>query len=142
MKSKKFFMIISGLLLSIGVMAEPSLQHPNLVVGIVVDQMRYDYLYRYKEKIINGYNRELSGDIQIILKPQNYTHDSQRGTTHGTWNPYDTHIPLLFFGKGVKHGQTNREVYMTDIAPTIASLLHIQMPNGCIGKPMTEIFEK
>jgi hypothetical protein len=28
---------------------------------------------------------------------------------------------------------------MTDIAPTISAMLHIQMPNGCIGKPIEEV---
>jgi hypothetical protein len=59
---------------------------------------------------------------------------SSTGTTHGLWNPYDAHIPLLWYGWGIKKGKTNRETYMTDIAPTIAALLHIQMPGGCIGK--------
>ncbi|MDO4165750.1 MAG: alkaline phosphatase family protein, partial [Bacteroides sp.] len=59
-----------------------------------------------------------------------------RGTTHGVWNPYDAHIPLLFMGWNVPHGATNRIVSMTDIAPTVCALLHIQMPNGCIGTPI------
>jgi hypothetical protein len=30
---------------------------------------------------------------------------------------------------------------MTDISPTVAALLHIQMPNGCVGKPITELLD-
>jgi hypothetical protein len=56
-------------------------------------------------------------------------------------NPYDSHIPLLWYGWGIKQGATNREVYMTDIAPTLAAMLHIQMPNGCIGKVITEVIK-
>jgi predicted AlkP superfamily pyrophosphatase or phosphodiesterase len=89
-----------------------------------------------KQKIINGYNRELCGEIQIILKPHYYSYDSWRGATHGSWNPYDTHIPLVFYGKGIKHGKSNKEVYITDIAPTLAALLQIQMPSGSIGNPI------
>lgn len=92
-----------------------------------------------KEKIINGYNRELSGEIQIILKPDWYGDNNLKGGTHGTWNPYDAHIPLVWMGWGIKHGQSNEQVYMTDIAPTLAALLHIQMPNGCIGKPILPV---
>jgi phosphopentomutase len=61
------------------------------------------------------------------------------GTTHGAWGPYDAHIPLLWYGWGIKAGKTNRETYMTDIAPTIAAMLHIQMPSGNVGKVITEI---
>ena len=63
------------------------------------------------------------------------------GTTHGIWNPYDAHIPMLFYGWGIKSGRTNRETYMTDIAPTIAALLHIQMPNGTVGKVVEEVLK-
>lgn len=89
-----------------------------------------------KERIINGYNRLRSGDIQLILQPGWYEVGSasdNKGTTHGVWNPCDTHIPLLFMGWGVGHGKTNARVNITDIAPTVCALLNIQMPDGCIG---------
>jgi predicted AlkP superfamily pyrophosphatase or phosphodiesterase len=93
-----------------------------------------------KNMVINGYNQKLSGDIQYIYKPQ-YFEGSNKGTTHGLWNPYDSHIPLLFYGWGIKKGKTNRETYMTDISPTVSALLHIQMPNGCVGKVIEEVMQ-
>ncbi len=96
-----------------------------------------------KTMATNGYNYKRCGDIQIISEPQwieNYK--NKTGTTHGAWNPYDSHIPLVFMGWGIKQGNTHAPVYMTDIAPTIAALLHIQAPNGCIGKPITELLDK
>ncbi|MBR4601933.1 MAG: alkaline phosphatase family protein, partial [Prevotella sp.] len=56
-------------------------------------------------------------------------------TTHGYWNPYDCHIPFVLMGWDVPHGSCPEEVHITDIAPTICNLVHIQMPNGCIGTP-------
>ncbi|GAA4803621.1 alkaline phosphatase family protein [Olivibacter ginsenosidimutans] len=98
---------------------------------------------RIKERIINGYNYKHSGVIQIVLEPQWYGGSPHgTGTTHGNWNPYDAHIPLVWMGWGVTHGSTNRVTHMTDIAATIAGLLHIQEPNGCIGSPITEILNK
>ena len=91
-----------------------------------------------KEMITNGYNARLSGDVYFILQP-NYFDGGKTGTTHGAWNPYDAHIPLVFMGWGVKHGATNKTHYMTDIAATLAAMLHIQMPSGCIGEPITEL---
>jgi predicted AlkP superfamily pyrophosphatase or phosphodiesterase len=90
-----------------------------------------------KERITNGYYPTRCGDIQYVLKP-GYMETALTGTTHGLWNPYDAHIPLLFYGWGIKHGKTTRETYMTDIAPTVASLLHIQMPSGCVGHVIEE----
>ncbi len=95
-----------------------------------------------KTRVINGYNRERSGAIQILLKPGLFSGYGKTGTTHGTWNPYDTHIPLVFMGWGIKHGSLNRQTTMADIAPTLAALLHIQEPNGSIGFPIEEVLKK
>ncbi len=94
-------------------------------------------------KIQNGYNVKRSGAISIILDPAYYSGNaaSATGTTHGSWNAYDTHLPLVWMGWGVKHGTTNRRVYMTDIASTLAAILHIQEPNGCIGEPIYELIK-
>ncbi|MBW7870529.1 MAG: alkaline phosphatase family protein [Flavobacteriia bacterium] len=93
-----------------------------------------------REMAINGYNYKRSGDIQLILEPQWYGYyGSKEGTTHGAWNPYDSHIPVVFMGWGIRHGNTHRTTHMTDIAPTVSALLHIQQPNGSIGSPIFEI---
>jgi predicted AlkP superfamily pyrophosphatase or phosphodiesterase len=92
-----------------------------------------------KKMIINGYNFKRSGAVQVILSAGWFEGYGKTGTTHGSWNPYDTHIPLLFMGWGIHHGSTNTVVHMTDIAPTVSALLHIQMPNGCIGEPIKEV---
>ena len=92
-----------------------------------------------KTMITNGYYKKRSGQIQIVYKPQWLEGFENGGTTHGLWNPYDAHIPLIWYGWNIHQGNTNREMYMTDIAPTLASLLKIQAPNGNIGKSIIEI---
>jgi predicted AlkP superfamily pyrophosphatase or phosphodiesterase len=92
-----------------------------------------------KTAIINGYNPKRTGPVIIIPEPGWYGGSSKTGTTHGNWNPYDTHIPLVFFGWHIPHGNTNRKVNMTDISATLAALLHIQQPNGCVGDVITEL---
>jgi predicted AlkP superfamily pyrophosphatase or phosphodiesterase len=86
----------------------------------------------------NGYNAKRSGDIQMYLKP-GYFEVWDHAATHGLWVSYDRHIPLLFYGWSIKPGKLYREVYMTDIAPTISAMLQIQMPNGSVGKVITEL---
>lgn len=93
-----------------------------------------------KEMMQNGYYPGRSGDIQIVLKP-GYVDGNGIGTSHGVWNPYDAHIPLLWYGWGIKHGKSNHEYYMTDIAATLAALLHIQMPSGCIGHVIEDVMK-
>jgi predicted AlkP superfamily pyrophosphatase or phosphodiesterase len=94
----------------------------------------------FKNKLINGYNRRRSGDM-IILPEPGWKAGSIKGADHGLIYPYDTHIPLLFFGWKIAPGKTQRQIGMTDIAPTLAALLQVQMPSGCIGQPILEITE-
>jgi predicted AlkP superfamily pyrophosphatase or phosphodiesterase len=95
-----------------------------------------------KTMITNGYNYKRSGQVQVVFNPAWLETYARTGTTHGAWNPYDTHIPLLFMGWNIHPGHSNATVNMTDIAPTIAALLHIQMPNGCIGVPIVDVLKK
>jgi Uncharacterized proteins of the AP superfamily len=92
-----------------------------------------------KTMAINGYNPQRSGSVVFIPQagwtPSSYA----KGANHSLWNPYDTHIPLLFMGWKIKHGSLNRRVNITDITATVAALLHIQMPSGCVGLPVTEV---
>lgn len=93
-----------------------------------------------RERIVNGYNPQRSGDLIFITK-SGVVGGGNTGTGHGVFYNYDAHIPLLFYGKGIKKGQVNNVNYMTDIAPTITTLLGIQMPSGSIGKPILEVIQ-
>lgn len=93
-----------------------------------------------REKLANGFFYNRSGDIQIILK-SGYIDGGATGTTHGLWYPYDAHIPLLWYGWGIRKGRSSKEVHMHDIASTIAALLRIQEPSGNIGQPITEVLK-
>lgn len=95
---------------------------------------------RIREMVINGYNPRRSGDLQILAKA-GIMDGGKTGMSHGVWSPYDAHIPLVWYGWGIKKGSTSRETYMTDIAVTLAALLHIQMPSGAIGKSIEEVMK-
>ena len=93
-----------------------------------------------KAVFANGYNLKRSGDIQYVLKSQ-YNDNDLSGTEHGVMYAYDSHIPLIWYGWKIKPGKTNREAYMTDVAPTISALLKIQMPGGSVGQVLREVVE-
>ncbi|KIC63520.1 alkaline phosphatase PafA [Chryseobacterium taiwanense] len=95
-----------------------------------------------KQRIINGINRQRSGDIQLISRDSMLPPYAKTGTTHSVWNSYDSHIPLIFMGWGIQHGESNKPYFMTDIAPTVSSLLKIQFPSGNVGNPITEAIGK
>ncbi|MEP0214277.1 MAG: alkaline phosphatase family protein, partial [Cellulophaga sp.] len=88
----------------------------------------------------NGYNQKRSGDVIVVLKP-GYISYSRTGSTHGSPRVYDTHAPLLFFGKGIKKGSTVNLTEIPDIAPTISSLLGMAAPNGTTGQPIEAVLK-
>ena len=92
------------------------------------------------QSLQNGYNQKLSGDVLFIPYPATITH-SKTGTTHGSGFNYDTHVPLLFYGKGIKKGSSNVWYPIIDIAPTLSSLLNITEPDGCTGTPILEVIK-
>ena len=105
------------------------------------DMMEIPMNKKMREMFANGYYPKRSGQIQVVMDPHWIEGFSATGTTHGAWSPYDAHIPLLWYGWGIKQGKLNRETYMTDIAATLAALLHIQMPSGCVGQVITEVLK-
>ncbi|MEP0986855.1 alkaline phosphatase PafA [Ekhidna sp.] len=93
-------------------------------------------------KLQNGYDNKRSGDILYILSSSNLNDSwGRQGTDHRTPYTYDTHIPVIFYGAGVRKGSTTRPVSITDIAPTLSMLLNIALPSSATGQPLKEIFE-
>lgn len=88
----------------------------------------------------NGFNQKRSGDILIIYDPA-YISYGRTGSTHGSGLNYDTHVPLLFFGKGINQGSSFEKTTITQIAPTISALLGISFPNGATGQPLIEVLD-
>ncbi len=114
---------------------------PNILMAFDMEKIAEANLTaEVKEMFLKGYNTKRAGDVQVILKPA-FFNGGKTGTTHGSWYPYDSHIPLLWMGWGVKQGRSNKTYYMTDIAATLAALLRIQEPNASIGKPITELMK-
>ncbi len=92
-----------------------------------------------KERIVNGHHPDRSGGIYFIVNGNTGSLNS-KGSSHSVWNPYDSKIPLVWMGWGIKKGRTVKQSHMTDIAPTLANLLRIQAPDGNIGKAISEVF--
>ncbi len=93
-----------------------------------------------EELVQNGYNQKRSGDVIYVYDPSILSY-SLTGSSHGTSFNYDTHVPLLFFGQGIKQGQTLKKTHITDIAPTMSAILGISFPNGATGQPLEIVLE-
>lgn len=99
------------------------------------DLMGTSYSEQMASAVDNGFHQKRSGDVVLVLEPGVISY-SPTGSTHGSGNNYDTHAPLIFFGKGIKSGNSLKRSEIVDIAPTIAALLGIPFPSGATGEPL------
>lgn len=91
------------------------------------------------ERVLRSFNPQRSGDLEIVLNP--FWIRGASGTTHGSPYNYDSHIPLIFMGPGIKPGRYYKAAALNDAAPTIAALLDIEMPSGSLGRILDEIIK-
>ncbi len=96
-------------------------------------------LYR---AVLNNFNPKRSGDVYIVFEPNWFINDFDGLTvasTHGSPWTYDTHVPIVFAGAGLKHAVVDREVHTVDVAATLAAFLRIKPPSGSAGRPLAEV---
>jgi predicted AlkP superfamily pyrophosphatase or phosphodiesterase len=93
-----------------------------------------------KGYVVRGFHQKRSGDIAIVLESGWYAGWKVTSTTHGSFYQYDTHVPVIFYGHGIKKGSSVKYHPITDIAPTVTTLLGIKFPSGATGQPIEELF--
>lgn len=94
-------------------------------------------LDHYAEMARLSFAPERSGDVVVVLQPYHLLSPpiSPRmaafRTTHGSPHPYDTHVPLLAYGPGIRPGTYVELVTPQAITPILARALRISPPSGC-----------
>jgi predicted AlkP superfamily pyrophosphatase or phosphodiesterase len=87
-------------------------------------------------RVANGYNAARGADLVLILEP--YYLFGATGTSHSTPFNYDTHVPIIFMGAGIKPGRYHQAAAVNDIAPTLATILEVEVPAGSMGRVLAE----
>ena len=87
----------------------------------------------------NGYFRQRSGDLVIL--PEGYQLYDAAGTTHGSAFNYDTHVPVIFMGPGIRAGHYYQKISVNDIAPTLAAIVGVEQPSGSVGRVLQELWQ-
>jgi hypothetical protein len=91
---------------------------------------------RIGEMVRLSFDPERSGNVLVVLRPYHLLGEPVLGkidnyrTTHGSPHPYDTHVPLLVYGPGVKAGVREERVTPLAVAPILARGLRINPPEG------------
>jgi predicted AlkP superfamily pyrophosphatase or phosphodiesterase len=89
------------------------------------------------QRVSNGFYPARSGDLFVLYDP--YWISAAEDASHGSVFDYDTHVPVIFLGPGVKRGMYDQNISPNDIAPTLATMLQIATPSGSTGRVLTEM---
>ena len=94
-----------------------------------------------ERRVLHGFYPARSGDVVVLAEPYKYLGDTITAT-HGSAYSYDTHVPTIIMGTGVKPGQYFEAATPADIAPTLCVLLHITPPSNATGRVLLEALKK
>lgn len=94
-----------------------------------------------ERRVQHGFSPARSGDVVIVPEPFKYLGDTITAT-HGSAYSYDTHVPTIIMGTGVKPGQYFEAATPADIAPTLSALLRITPPSNATGRVLIEALRK
>lgn len=99
----------------------------------------------WKTMLEKGYYNKESGDVLFILEPgylpkSKESSNSHKGTSHGSAFNYDTHVPLIWYGKNIPKQEINRKIAITDISATLTNILFLQRSGAMTGEPILELF--
>jgi predicted AlkP superfamily pyrophosphatase or phosphodiesterase len=83
--------------------------------------------------VVLGFHPKVSGDVVVVAAPGWYPGIGSANTSHGSPYSYDTNVPLLISGPGIRAGMWMDPVSPADIAPTLSMLLGIAAPSGSDG---------
>lgn len=86
-----------------------------------------------------AFHPERSGDVLMLLKPFRVLESEPRGTSHGTTWSYDSEVPLLLWGRGVKPGIFPGHARAIDVAPTVAALMELGAPASNEGRALADV---
>ena len=126
--------------------ADHLLREPLIAEALTAsDLARFEYTEGARRLLQRGFMPQRSGDVLFTYRPEHfepYLTPPTTGATHGSGWTYDTHVPVLFYGQGVRPGNVLRRASITDIAPTVCAIVGMALPDACSGAVVTEALVK
>jgi predicted AlkP superfamily pyrophosphatase or phosphodiesterase len=87
-----------------------------------------------------NYHPQRAGDVYIFQQPYWFMFErGPIGAMHGSPWSYDTHVPIIFVGQGIKPARVDRLVHPIDVAPTLSAILNISPPAAAEGSILKEV---
>ena len=97
---------------------------------------------RIIDAVMANYNAQRSGDVFVVFQPHSFINDFDGLTVashHSSPWQYDSFVPMIFAGFGLKPTKVARRVHTIDLAPTLSSFMQIKPPSGADGVPLPEV---
>ncbi len=85
------------------------------------------------QRFLSNYFAGRSADVMVQFK-QYYMYNPGMGTTHGSAYDYDSRVPIIFAGGGIVPGLRGDRINTVDVAPTLAALIGVPIPEGLDGR--------
>ncbi|MFM7668147.1 MAG: alkaline phosphatase family protein [Bacteroidota bacterium] len=113
----------------------------------IVDELKNKSENDWAGMVARGYRYDRSGDVIFILEPgflpkTTDKPSAHQGTSHGSAFNYDTHVPLIWYGAGIRKQEIFRPIEIIDIAPTLVHMLNLQRTGAMTGTPILEILNQ
>jgi predicted AlkP superfamily pyrophosphatase or phosphodiesterase len=118
------------------VRALPHIYRVYTATQLAAGQISPDFI---STAVSNGFYQPRNGNLVILFEPGYLT--GSNGTTHGSPFAYDTHVPVIFLGPGIKPGHYYQKIMPNDIAPTLAAIAGVAEPNGAVGRVLQEMWQ-
>ncbi len=127
--------------------AEELLKFDGVAYAVSSTALRADNLPNtlMTRSILHNFHPKRSGDIYLVFEPNVFINDFDGlivASTHGSPWRYDTFVPVIFAGAGLRAVTVSRPVTPYDIAPTLAAYLSVKPPSGAIGMPLPEVLKQ
>jgi len=97
-----------------------------------------DLLRRYRHSL----HPSRMPEIMLVPAPWILMHRNEMGSTHGSPHPVDAHVPLLVMGPGTMPGTHPDFVRTVDLAPTLAHLIAVPVPDEVDGRSLRRLLAR
>ncbi len=108
-------------------------KQPKILAAFTASELQSDHGANQDPlflKVKHSFHKERSGDVMMVSQPYCFASTLMTGTTHGTPHPYDTHVPLMFFGTNIKP-QYRKDLVSPLVAPVVlAEALGMPFPTA------------
>lgn len=97
------------------------------------------------EAVLNNHHPRRSGDVYVVFEPHWFINDFDGlsvAATHGSPWRYDTFVPVIFAGWGIRPAEIHREIETTAVAPTLSALVGTKSPSGSFGEILSEVMNR